>query len=152
MDTDFEIVVEELGEDTCWRLLARAGFGRIAFIDGEQPMALPINAGVYDRQVVFRTADGSSLAKKGDGSRVAFEADETDRIDEGGWSVVVRGRLWDVTDSPEVSTWSDFAVRAWAPPPRDRWMLIEPSQVTGRSIERHRKVTPGTRLPYMEPD
>lgn len=152
MYTDYDIIIDELGEDTCWRMLARAGLGRIAYVDDDEPVVLPINAGVYNRQVVFRTAEGSSLANKGDGSKVAFEADETNRTEESGWSVLVRGRLWDVTGSPEVEGWSDFAVHPWAPPPRDRWMLIKPTLVTGRTIERHRKVGPGPRVPYMEPD
>jgi nitroimidazol reductase NimA-like FMN-containing flavoprotein (pyridoxamine 5'-phosphate oxidase superfamily) len=152
MDNDYDIVMDNLSEDTCWRMLARARFGRVAYLDGDEPVALPVNAGVYERQIIFRTAMGSGLARHAEGTKVAFEADHTDPIEQGGWSVLVRGRLWDVTDSAEVEGWKEFDVHPWAPPPRDRWMLIEPTSVTGRAIERHRKVGRGTREPYMEPD
>ena len=32
MAEEYEIVMDELDEDTCWRLLARAGVGRVAFV------------------------------------------------------------------------------------------------------------------------
>jgi nitroimidazol reductase NimA-like FMN-containing flavoprotein (pyridoxamine 5'-phosphate oxidase superfamily) len=149
----FDIVVTELDEETCWRLLARAGFGRIGFADqnGEQAL-LPVNAGIDGHRIVFRTSEESSLARLGDGSTVAFEADHTDHVAEAGWSVVVRGRMWDVADESVPPEWNEFALHPWAPPPRHRWMVIEPVRVTGRMVERHRRLTPGSRVPYMAPD
>jgi nitroimidazol reductase NimA-like FMN-containing flavoprotein (pyridoxamine 5'-phosphate oxidase superfamily) len=149
----FDIVVTELDEETCWRLLARAGFGRIGFADadGEQ-VVLPVNAGIDARRVVFRTSEASSLARLGGGSNVAFEADHTDPVAESGWSIVVRGRAWEVTDEQVPERWNEFAVHPWAPPPRHRWMVIEPGRVTGRMVERHRRLAPGSRVPYMPPD
>jgi uncharacterized protein len=152
MSDSFEIKMIELDEEACWRMLARAAVGRVGFADGNEVIVLPVNAAVHGRRVIFRTAEGSSLATRGDGAQVAFEADHTDRIAESGWSVLVRGRLWDVTDSAETKTWSEMAVHPWAPPPRDRWMAIEPHSVTGRSIERHRVLAAGRRVSYMPPD
>jgi uncharacterized protein len=152
MNDEYDIIVDELDEETCWRLLARAGFGRVGFVKEEAVIVLPVNSAVSDGRVIFRTAGDTSLAAAGDGSVVAFEADHTDRVAESGWSVVVRGRLWDVTDRPETATWNEFAVRPWAPGPRNRWMLIEPTLVTGRMIQRHRNLPLGARVPYMPPD
>jgi uncharacterized protein len=152
MGDEYDIIVDELDDASCWRLLERAGFGRVGFCQGDEVVVLPVNAGVMHARVVFRTAAGTSLARAGDGSVVAFEADHTDRVAESGWSVVVRGRLWDVTDRPEVATWHELAVHPWAPPPRDRWMMIEPTMVTGRMIQRHRNMPAGVHVPYMPPD
>jgi nitroimidazol reductase NimA-like FMN-containing flavoprotein (pyridoxamine 5'-phosphate oxidase superfamily) len=153
MAEDYDISVTELDEETCWRLLSRAGFGRVGLVDSnDELVVLPVNAGVHQRRVVFRTAAGTSLASRGDGAMVAFEADHTDQVAEAGWSVVVRGRLWDVTDEPVAAEWNEFAVHPWAPPPRDRWMVIQPFRVTGRIVERHRRLAPGTRVSYMPPD
>jgi nitroimidazol reductase NimA-like FMN-containing flavoprotein (pyridoxamine 5'-phosphate oxidase superfamily) len=153
MTDEFDITVTELDEETCWRLLARAGFGRVGFVDSDDELVvLPVNAGVHDRRVIFRTAEATSLARRGDGAMVAFEADHTDPVAEAGWSVVVRGRLRDVTDKQVPAEWHEFAVHPWAPPPRDRWMVIEPVRVTGRMVERHRRVTSAVRVPYMPPD
>jgi hypothetical protein len=152
MADEYDIEMAELDQETCWRLLARAGFGRVGFVDtNDELVVLPVNAAVHDRRVIFRTADGTSLARRGDGAMVAFEADHTDAVAEAGWSVVVRGRLWDVTTDPIPAAWHDFAVHPWAPPPRDRWMAIDPVRVTGRMVERHRRVA-GLRVPYMAPD
>jgi hypothetical protein len=152
MAEKYEIVMDELDEDTCWRLLGRAGFGRVAFIREGDLAVLPVNSTVVDRRVVFRSGWTSSLASLGAGAHVAFEADHTDLVAESGWSVLVRGLLWDVTERPESKGWSEFAVHPWAPPPRDRWMMIEPTLVTGRMIQRHRRLAVGEQVPYMQPD
>jgi nitroimidazol reductase NimA-like FMN-containing flavoprotein (pyridoxamine 5'-phosphate oxidase superfamily) len=151
MNEVFDIHETELEEDLCWRMIARAGFGRVAFVDDDGVAVLPVNAAVHDHRLIFRTRSESSLARVA-GATVGFEADHTDRVSESGWSVVVRGTLVDVTDSPEVEHWDEYSVHPWAPPPRDRWMMIEPSRVTGRLIERHRRLEPDVRVPYMAPD
>jgi nitroimidazol reductase NimA-like FMN-containing flavoprotein (pyridoxamine 5'-phosphate oxidase superfamily) len=151
MSEEFAITDSELDEETCWRMLARASVGRIGFVDGDDVVVLPINAAVHKRRVIFRTTAGSSLAGA-QGAKVAFETDHTDQVAESGWSVVVRGVLRDVTDDPEVETWRSSMVHPWAPPPRDRWMMIEPHVVTGRMIERHRVIRRGEHVPYMPPD
>ena len=153
MTDEYDISVTELDEETCWRLLARASFGRVGFVDINGELAvLPVNASVHGGRVIFRTADGTSLARRADGAMVAFEADHTDHVAEAGWSVLVRGRLRDVSDEPIPPEWHEFAVHPWAPPPRDRWMVIDSVRVTGRMVERHRRVSAGERVPYMRPD
>lgn len=138
MDDEFDVTVDEVDEETCWRLVNRAGFGRVGFVRDGEVSVLPVNATVSRNRVVFRTAVGTSLAAAGDGSTVVFEADDTDRVAESGWSVVVRGRLWDVTERPETKSWSEQLVRPWAPSSRDIWMVIEPSSITGRRVVRRR--------------
>jgi nitroimidazol reductase NimA-like FMN-containing flavoprotein (pyridoxamine 5'-phosphate oxidase superfamily) len=144
-DDRYEVTVDELDEDDCWRLLERTGFGRVGFVRDGAPMVLPVNCAVTDGRVVFRTADDAMLAALGDGSLVAFESDHSDRISESGWSVLVRGRMWDVTDTLEAATWDELKVRTWAPGARDRWMMIVPEEITGRSIHRHRILSGGHR-------
>ena len=152
MRDEYEIRMTELDEETCWRMLARAAVGRIGFADGDEIVVLPVNAAIEDRRVIFRTAAGSSLAARGNGAQVAFETDDADRVAESGWSVLVRGRLWDVSDAARTQGWNDLAVHPWAPPPHDRWMAIQPRLVTGRLIERHRVLPTGQRVSYMPPD
>ena len=134
VDDEFEILVEELDEPSCWRLLSRAGFGRVGLLHDGEIVVLPVNAAVVDRRVVFRTADESMLAA-GDGTTVAFEADHTDRVAESGWSVLVRGRLVDVTERPETAAWHELTVRPWLPGPRTAgwWSNPRPSRAV-RSI------------------
>ena len=135
---EYEVTVDVLDEETCWRLVGQAGFGRVAFIHDFELWILPVNAAVVGERVVFRTTDDSMLRAAGDNSLCAFEADHTDRVNETGWSVLVRGRLRDVTDTPAGGAWHELTVRPWAPGARNRRMLIEPSAITGRTIHRRR--------------
>ena len=140
--TQYDILVDEIDEEKCWRLLTRVGFGRVGFVSDGVVTILPVNATVSERRIVFRTAEGSCLAAAGHGSIVAFEADHTDRVAESGWSILVRGTLWDVTDRPETAGWNELLVRPWVAPPRNVWMVIEPSGVTGRTVRRQRNIQP----------
>ena len=143
-DDEYEIIVDELDEETCWHLVAQEVVGRVAFIHDFELWILPVNSAVVGGRVVFRTSDDSMLRAAGDNSLVAFEADHTDRVNETGWSVLVRGRLRDVTDKPETSAWHELTVRPWLPGPRNRRMVIEPSAISGRMIRR-RRLLPGPR-------
>jgi uncharacterized protein len=139
MITDhYEVNLEVLDDATCWRLLARAGFGRIAFFHDDELHVLPVNAAIKAEKVIFRALDGSLLAAAGHGATVAFESDEIDLSAESGWSVLVRGSLWDVTDTPAATAWDELTVRSWAPGRRGRWMCVEPAAVTGRILSRQR--------------
>lgn len=152
MDDEYEITVDELDTDACWRFLAGCHFGRVGFVQDGAVLVLPVNVAISDEHVIFRTSAGSSLAAAGNGAAVAFEADSTDRVAESGWSVMVRGSLWDLTDVRSMASWKDVEVHPWAPGASDRWMAVEPTLVTGRAIQRHRNVPAGVRLPYMPPD
>ncbi len=152
MNDEYEITVDELDAEACWRLLSRARFGRVGFVADDAITMLPVNAAVSHRRIVFRTADDTSLAAIRSGSVVAFECDHTDNVAESGWSVLVRGRIHDASGSPETRSWEELDVHPWAPRPRNRWMLIQPATVTGRMIHRHRIATEGTHVPYMSPD
>ena len=139
MITDhYNVNLEVIDEATCWRLLVRAAFGRIAFFYADQLHVLPVNAAVKGGRVILRVPEGSLIAAAGNGAMVAFESDEIDRSVESGWSVLVRGPMWDVTDTPATAAWHELTVRTWAPGGRGRWMCIEPTTVTGRILTRQR--------------
>ncbi|MGH9135282.1 MAG: pyridoxamine 5'-phosphate oxidase family protein [Ilumatobacteraceae bacterium] len=148
---EYLVNYDDIVEDVCWRLLARSSFGRVVFCQGGEPGALPVNSGVIDHTIVFRTSSDSTLFELGNGSRVAFEADHTDHSAESGWSVLARGTLQEVTDPIEIEALISMPVHPWAPGKRDHWMRIVPDRVTGRTISRHRLVPEGSRLPYMSP-
>ena len=139
MITDrYAVNLEVLDDATCWRLLARAAFGRIVFFHDGELHVLPVNAAVKAEKVIFRVLDGSLVASAGQGGMVAFESDEIDLTAESGWSVLVRGSLWDVTDTAAAMAWDELSVRSWAPGRHGRWMCVEPTAVTGRILSRKR--------------
>jgi uncharacterized protein len=150
---EYVVSMEELDTDLCWRLIARTRFGRIGLVSGDEPAVLPVNCGVLDRQLVFRTDPDTTLGRLADGTTVAFEFDHTDVIAESGWSVLVRGAISVVDDPDELTRLAELDnLHPWAPGTKDRYMKIVPSKITGRVISRHRDLPRGVHVPFMSPD
>ena len=121
----------------CWQLLAGSRFGRIAFVVDGKPWILPFNYRVVDQTIVFRTAAASMLHALGGGSPVAVEIDHVDVAAETGWSVLLRGEVWEVTDDTDLRDRLQESVRPWAPGDRDRWLQVTANTTSGRAISRH---------------
>jgi uncharacterized protein len=135
--------VDDLDEAVCWKLLAATAVGRIGFVEDGRPDVLPVNHRVAGDVIVFRT--GSETRLHGlDGAAVVFEADELDGDEQTGWSVIVRGHLAEVADAEGRAEMLQLSVQPWAPGPRDHWMQIEPTAVTGRAISRVRSRPDGS--------
>lgn len=128
---------DDLEEAVCWRLASSVAVGRVGFVYDDEPIVLPVNSMVVDGRIAFRTAGDSMLHDLGSGVRVAFEADHFDAVAESGWSVLVRGHLWEVVDDELRNRLIGASTHPWVPGPKDRWMIIVPSVVSGRSITRH---------------
>ncbi|HEX2783053.1 MAG TPA: pyridoxamine 5'-phosphate oxidase family protein [Ilumatobacteraceae bacterium] len=128
---------DDVEEAVCWRLASSVAVGRVGFVYDDDPIVLPVNSMVVDGRIAFRTAGDSMLHDLGSGVRVAFEADHFDAVAESGWSVLVRGHLWEVVDDELRNRLIEASTHPWVPGPKDRWMIIEPSVVSGRSITRH---------------
>jgi nitroimidazol reductase NimA-like FMN-containing flavoprotein (pyridoxamine 5'-phosphate oxidase superfamily) len=137
MDPGAVVNYEDLEESVCWRLVSRVAIGRVGFVYDGEPMVLPVNSMLIEGKIAFRTAGDSMLHELGDGEVVAFEADHVDPVSESGWSVLVRGHLWEVTDQALLDQLAASPTHPWAPGVIDRWMAITPSKVSGRSITRH---------------
>ncbi|MFJ9664718.1 helix-turn-helix domain-containing protein [Streptomyces sp. NPDC101219] len=124
----------ELDEEESRALLGTHGVGRLALATDDGPFIVPVNYDVVDGAVVFRTAPGTTPARAA-GHRVAFEVDRIDDALSQGWSVQVRGDAVTVTDPEETARLTERAYsRPWAGAERDRWMRIEPFEITGRRI------------------
>src|SRR3954452_4866477 len=86
----------ELDRATCLALLGSQQVGRVV-LPGTEPFVVPVNYVLVDELVVIRT-DADSHAASATGRSIAFEVDTVDAASEEGWSVVVSGRLEDVTE------------------------------------------------------
>ncbi|HET9733462.1 MAG TPA: pyridoxamine 5'-phosphate oxidase family protein [Acidimicrobiales bacterium] len=132
---DTRPVIEELSEAECGQLLAAHHFGRLAVISGDHPVIFPVNY-VYDAgRVVIRTDPGTKLSSAAQ-NRVAFEIDETQEAARTGWSVLVVGTGYDVTDALDSASLSArrIPLHTWAPGDKDHWIRIEPTAVSGRRV------------------
>lgn len=127
--------LETIAPDECRRLLASDEIGRLAIVDGGTPAVFPVNYVFDGRTVVFRTAPGTKLSS-GPRRPATFEIDAFDRQQRTGWSVVVTGRLEEVTefDAPALERVRSLPVEPWAGGARAHWMQLVPSRISGRRI------------------
>lgn len=127
--------IERLFRNECFELLAQQMVGRLAVVEGGAPTIFPMNYALDGDTVVFRTAPGSKLeaARR---SPVCFEIDRFDEARQAGWSVIVAGRLEEVTryDATTLERVTNLALSPWAGGERAHWLRLRASRVTGRRI------------------
>ena len=139
MQTDLTTQLVELDRDECLRLLASTEVGRLAVnVPNWPPVIRPVTY-VFDestRSVIFRSARGSKLTALLLSDRATFEIDGIEPSDEIGWSVIVQGRVEEVTNSAELARLSRSGLRPWVPGDLPHWMRIGTTVVSGRRIRR----------------
>lgn len=126
--------LETLDRAQCLALLAGDEVGRLAVVSGGAPVVLPVNYALDGDVVVVRTDAATAL---GDGVRgpACFEVDAFDRARRTGWSVVVAGRLEEVTpyDGAAIERARAVAVEPWGGP-KGHWLRLVPTRITGRRV------------------
>jgi prepilin-type processing-associated H-X9-DG protein len=132
---DEDLVMEVLSRTECLELLAGRHFGRIGVVLDGQPVILPVNYVFHDGHVALRTDPGTKLTAAAQG-HVAFEVDEIDEPSRTGWSVLVTGVGYEVTDALDAASVAArrFPVDTWAPGQKSHWIRIESGQVSGRRL------------------
>jgi CBS domain-containing protein/nitroimidazol reductase NimA-like FMN-containing flavoprotein (pyridoxamine 5'-phosphate oxidase superfamily) len=125
-----------LGLEECLAHLQRASTGRLAFIHDGSPVILPVNHGVDDLDIVFRTTWGSKLHAAAQGHQVAFEVDRIDENRETGWSVLVVGTASVEYENSVTNRLDQLGVASWAGGTDEQmfWVRVHPHSITGREI------------------
>jgi nitroimidazol reductase NimA-like FMN-containing flavoprotein (pyridoxamine 5'-phosphate oxidase superfamily) len=132
-------VIEELDEDQCLNLISGGGIGRIAYTSRFGPAVLPVNYALQGAAVVFRTAANGPLDEDlrtgitDADYKVAFEIDSIDLATQQGWSVLIQGPAHHVTSAEEDAV-REAGVEPWVPGPRELFVQIVPSRITGRRV------------------
>lgn len=124
----------DLDVATCLRLLAGRHVGRVAISDAGGPVVFPVNYTVDAGTVLFRTAMGTKLAAAEQRHPVAFQVDHVDVDRRLGWSVLVRGRLQEVTDPEELDRLRELPLDPFAGGTREHFVRVMAASVTGRRI------------------
>jgi nitroimidazol reductase NimA-like FMN-containing flavoprotein (pyridoxamine 5'-phosphate oxidase superfamily) len=134
--SETEIALATLNADQCRALLVthRPRLGRLAFVDGEWPIVLPINFALDGDVVYFRTAAGSKLDAAVRCDRVAFQLDRVDEVWEEGWSVLAFGHLRVVDDPDELARARRLPLRPWASGDKPHYLRLEILSLSGRRI------------------
>jgi nitroimidazol reductase NimA-like FMN-containing flavoprotein (pyridoxamine 5'-phosphate oxidase superfamily) len=129
--------IRTLGIEECSGLLSGHHVGRIGLNGADGPAIFPVNYVWEGGHVVIRTDPGTQVAGAAQ-SVVAFEIDGIDEAARAGWSVLVVGTAYEVTDS--IDSVSEalrrLPVDPWAPGDKATFLRIEPRSVTGRAVGR----------------
>ncbi len=126
-------VLEVIPRQECDQLLASGGVGRVLLVEERGPVAMPVNFGVLDGDIVFRTAAATTAAGAAE-HRVGFEVDRIDDAMSEGWSVLITGRARRVVDPDELARARGLDIRPWAGGERDVYLRLAPTEVSGRRI------------------
>lgn len=125
--------IEVIDERECLELLDGELVGRLGVLDGGSPLILPINYAMDGKHVVFRTASGAKVDARN--RPACFEIDGHDDGHRIGWSVVVRGRL------EEVTTYHAYLFdrlshlpQPWAQGDKPHVMRLVPHSIHGRRV------------------
>ncbi|GAB3979555.1 hypothetical protein GCM10029978_075240 [Actinoallomurus acanthiterrae] len=129
-----------LDEAECLRLISPGGVGRLGYVGRYGLTILPVNYGLHEGTIVFRTAQDSPTdedLRTGIANaeyKVAFEIDELDPTAQQGWSVLVQGSLHHVESEDERASVRRAGVEPWAGGVRELYLRIRPTRITGRRI------------------
>ncbi|MCU1369793.1 MAG: pyridoxamine 5-phosphate oxidase-related FMN-binding protein [Ilumatobacteraceae bacterium] len=127
------VVLEELDERECLRLLGTAHLGRIALTVGALPAVFPIHFALLGRDPVFRTGSGTKLAAGSSGHVVCLEVDDVDTECHRGWSVMVIGPTHVMTEPGELAVAKELPLRPWVGS-GDAYVQIRSGLISGRRI------------------
>lgn len=135
--TEATPTISRLGRDECLARLAGDEIGRLGYIDGAAPLVIPVNYALDGETIVIRS-DGGRRVAVGPRSPACFEVDAIDRASRAGWSVVVRGRLEEITrfDGPAFDRALQLDLVPWAGGEKDHYLRLVPTSITGRSVRR----------------
>jgi nitroimidazol reductase NimA-like FMN-containing flavoprotein (pyridoxamine 5'-phosphate oxidase superfamily) len=137
-----DVVLEDLDEAECLRLIAPGGIGRLVFAGRFDLTVLPVNYKLHNGAILFRTsAHGSTEEDLRTGIdhaeyRVAFEVDDFDADAREGWSVLLQGPAHHLDDDTERAEAAAAGVVPWAGGDREHFIRITPARITGRRIRR----------------
>lgn len=124
--------MEMLDEAQCWELLSGVEVGRLAIAAAGDVDIYPVNFVLDGRRIVFRTAEGTKLLEVVLAGRVAFEADGYEPQHGRAWSVVVKGEARDLERFDDIYKAQDLPLFPWNALPKERFVRIYPTKVTGR--------------------
>ncbi len=130
-----EAWLEELSRTECLDLLRAGRVGRVAVMSNDCPVVLPVNYRLVETSertwIALRTRPGNVIDQAP--LKVGFQIDGIDPMHREGWSVLVRGTLEAV--DPDAADFGDrFDPEPWIRGERDRWLIVDPFEITGRRL------------------
>ena len=116
---------EQITEEECWELLARASVGRIALSIHALPAIFPVQYYLHGRNLAVCLGH-LQLPERALNAVVAFAADAIDPASRSGWSVQVQGNA----SAPRQPMADDFCGQ----PAAAQVVQIEPGTISGHRV------------------
>lgn len=126
--------LEVLAEHECRDLLGRASVGRLGLSSDSLPVILPVNFVVDGDVIVFRTGPGLKLSAAAAGDVACLEVDDIDLLGHGGWSVLVTGRLQEITDPAQLEAAERLPLAPWWHRADQRYVRLSMDLLSGRQL------------------
>lgn len=104
----------ELDRLECLRLLGSVSICRVGVTIGALPAILPVGFVLRGDLLLIGSVAGPVLRAAFADAVVAVEADQIDEADHSGWSVLVRGRSFEVTDPAQIAAAAAIGPPGWA--------------------------------------
>ena len=126
-------MVTEIPTWACRELMGSTLVGRVAFVDADGPVVLPVNFVLDGNTVLFCTSSANTIGRHLDSATVAFEVDEFDGVTKSGWSVLVRG-VASFVSAHELSRDEGLRPFPWADGVRTLVVRVTPVSISGRRL------------------
>jgi nitroimidazol reductase NimA-like FMN-containing flavoprotein (pyridoxamine 5'-phosphate oxidase superfamily) len=126
--------LEKLSREECLTLLGSRSVGRVGITLSALPVIFPVNFAVMDGDVVFRSSPGSKLTAAVQRAVVAFEVDDVDNMYHAGWSVLIVGPAYEITDGSELDRAKALPLTPWAPGTKGHFIRVRSEIISGRRI------------------
>jgi nitroimidazol reductase NimA-like FMN-containing flavoprotein (pyridoxamine 5'-phosphate oxidase superfamily) len=130
--------LKHLSRQECVDAVRSENVGRVVFVDGEGPAALPVNYVLTDDgDLLFRLEEGSMLHAVRD-KRAGFEVDGVDHQAQAAWSVLFRGTARELEMDEVAQSLQKLHERfpqPWAGGVHNHWILFSVDTTSGRRLE-----------------
>src|SRR5690349_15035035 len=123
-----------LEREECLELLRGHYLGRIGLSVGALPVVVPVNYAVDEDRIVLCSEPGLKLQAARKGVVACLEIDDFDPLEHSGWSVLVTGRLDELTDPTEIKRTQRLPLAPWAPMSDPHYLTLSTELVSGRRL------------------
>lgn len=134
--------IEVLSESACLDLLGSCSIGRIGLSAGSLPVILPVNFALDGGSVVVATGPGLKLRAAQAHDVACLEVDHHDPVNHLGWSVLVTGRLDEISRPAAMETASRMPLAPWRQISDVHYIRLSVDLLSGRRLRRRRAAPP----------
>lgn len=131
MPGSFEDGTEVLSIPDCEQRLGAGGVGTLAIRGDAAPVLRLVNFAIHQGWIIIRTGEGQIFEAAKRSEPASFVISDLDRLEHSGWSVVVTGKLAELSSLGFVES---IPLRPWAKADKNQFVGLFIDGISGRSI------------------